>query len=947
MAHLLRGKQAGLQNDLSAGLSTELFGIDDISRCGVNSEISCLAYDPVQSLLAVGTKASRFGRGQVYIFGRNRIQVILPLPSPRGTSVQTLQFCADKLICLDDKHDIAVFSLERKDVVAAFTPPGIVTTVCSDPTLDYALLGTRVGDVLAYDLDRVRMTSFKIPCLWTETNPTVRSSEIIGLQFHPRDIGVLLIGYSYGAVVYNFKREKAQRFYHYEQSNGKGPRLTQANWHPTGTFVVTGYEDGSVVFWDAAKDGRMLLARTLTEDNSLVKQPIFKMAWCAGQNPEDTSILIAGGQPPQDPMKGLTLFDMGRTPAYATSTWDSLSNYLASPKSQRIFPTPPGVDVLDFCLIPRTSPHYNGAHDPLAVIAVLPFGELYMLEFPSGEPASPVNRLPTSLTLVDPFIKQVNVNMADRERWLGLMERRRQSPEFLRGGAEVIRTRRRYESRMIVQAVHSNGSVRLYDIGQGDEVENCQVLQVDVGRAVQRFENIAVAHTSFASASCELAVGMTTGELVIFRWGVKRQVPTQQGQLKNISDRASPDLSEGLLPLTLLEGQHGPVTAVKMSDVGFVAAGYENGALVVIDLRGPAVIYSSSISDLSKSSSRGLRRKSSIGHTDWVTRLEFSVMMLEGEDYSSILLHVGTNLGRLGTFKILPSASGQYTVELAGSVSLDSKIVQFSPIRTDSGKSAAASQAVVGSLRNGLKVSGVLIAVSQNSVHIFKPASSKGAHKTFDSALCENAGVVRHQDQGYALVCLFSDGTARAYSIPSLRELASLRLGQVLDAKRFHEATVAPTGHIVGFAGPSELAVVSVWGDVERPKNPDKLFNVEATIPPRPTISAVQWVTGTQYLTPLDLDVLIGGPERPPSKRMLAEAEANRPAPVQGTANQEGYWAYMQRQVTERTQNLNLMGDTMSDMEEASATWAKDVNKFVNQQKKKAVTGMIKSKFGF
>jgi syntaxin-binding protein 5 len=30
MAHLLRGKQAGIQNDLSAGLVPELFAIDDV-----------------------------------------------------------------------------------------------------------------------------------------------------------------------------------------------------------------------------------------------------------------------------------------------------------------------------------------------------------------------------------------------------------------------------------------------------------------------------------------------------------------------------------------------------------------------------------------------------------------------------------------------------------------------------------------------------------------------------------------------------------------------------------------------------------------------------------------------------------------------------------------------------------------------------------------------------
>lgn len=58
-----------------------------------------------------------------------------------------------------------------------------------------------------------------------------------------------------------------------------------------------------------------------------------------------------------------------------------------------------------------------------------------------------------------------------------------------------------------------------------------------------------------------------------------------------------------------------------------------------------------------------------------------------------------------------------------------------------------------------------------------------------------------------------------------------------------------------------------------------------------------------------------------------------------GEKEDEGYWAYMQRQMQERTQNLNIMGDSMDKVEESSSNWADDVNKFVSKQKKKAVMG--------
>jgi hypothetical protein len=41
-----------------------------------------------------------------------------------------------------------------------------------------------------------------------------------------------------------------------------------------------------------------------------------------------------------------------------------------------------------------------------------------------------------------------------------------------------------------------------------------------------------------------------------------------------------------------------------------------------------------------------------------------------------------------------------------------------------------------------------------------------------------------------------------------------------------------------------------------RTPSEDKLFNTEAIIPPRPTISNLQWISGTQFVSPADMDVL-------------------------------------------------------------------------------------------
>lgn len=821
-----------------------------IRNYGINSQISQIAYDPVQALLAVGTSETKFGPGQIYVFGQKRVEVVFKLP--RGASVKILQFCAEKLLCVDSRNDLSVFSLETKKLSNAHSPPAKITALHSDPTLDYALLGTVNGEVLAYDLDREQLTHFRIPNLWREQFPRSRLTSVVTLSLHPRDIGSLLIGYNSGAVIYSFKQNKAVKFFDYVLPKGapggdsdpssvfkeRSPPLTQAVWHPTGTFILTGHEDSSLVIWDP-KDGRIIQARTLQDTNVnqpgpgtfspgagpgtfAIKSPIFKLAWCANEDPDDTGILIAGGQPSNITAKSLTFFELGRTPIYNTSSWQLLADHFENPKRQRILPCPPGTEVIDLCLIPRSSPHFAGCQDPIAIIALLASGELITLSFPSGMPISPTNQLHLSLTLVHPFVNHANLSPVERTRWLGMTEKRQHGPLFVTGGHEANYPLKRFEHRNVVQTAHADGTLRLWDAGHADEIENDALLQLDVARAVGRHEDVEIRRISFAGAASELSVGLKSGEVAVFRWGINKH-PGQEfppgenapGALTNIIDRSEAVLKEGLLPLTLLNESNGPVTALKHSDVGFVAAGFEGGSLAVIDLRGPAIIYHANMTDFLKADKRGSFRRSSTQTTtkpEWPTCIEFSVMTLEGDDYSSILLHVGTNLGHLATFKLLPTDGGRYTVSFAGACMLDDKVISICPIFAETGRSAYASQSVVAGLRNGAKVNGVLVAVTSSGVRIFKPATNKGAHKTWDEFLCDSAAIVRYEDLGYALLGLYGDGCARAYSIPALKEIGSVKVSDVLDIRRFSEAIITSTGDILGWKGPAEMTLINVFG---------------------------------------------------------------------------------------------------------------------------------------
>ena len=540
------------------------------------------------------------------------------------------------------------------------------------------MLINMAGEIIAYDIDRENITPFRIPYCWREQNPRGRASPIVSLQFHPKDIGSLLIGYAEGPVIFSFKQNKPIKFFHYEVPRGapggdadptfahqaRHPRLTQAIWHPTGTFVLTAHEDSSLVFWDP-RDVRIVEARTLQNISVhtpgggqqiqggapatvAVKEPYFKLAWCSKQNPDDTGLLISGGSPSTNPTRGLTFFDFGPTPTYQTSSWEILSKHFQQPKSTNILATPPGAEVVNFLLIPRSSPHYAGSQDPIAVIAILSSGELVTMSFPTGHPISPTNMLPLSLSFIHPFVTKISLACVDRTKWLGMVESRQRGPEFVIGGAAETKAMKRFENRNIVQTAHADGVVRLWDAGHGDQIENTTVIQADLAQAVGRWEDLQVTAMSFSGAAAELSIGLATGELVVFRVnrnpnaGRLPQTPGPNqgpGHLTNIINRADPAVKSGMLPLTLLDEQSGPVTALKHSDVGFVVAGFRSGSIAIVDLRGPVIIHNGNIKDTIHRSRKGSIRKSVGQHEhhhhqqsdEWPCMAEFGVMTLDGE----------------------------------------------------------------------------------------------------------------------------------------------------------------------------------------------------------------------------------------------------------------------------------------------------------------------------
>lgn len=381
------------------------------------------------------------------------------------------------------------------------------------------------------------------------------------------------------------------------------------------------------------------------------------------------------------------------------------------------------------------------------------------------------------------------------------------------------------------------------------------------------------------------------------------------------------------------------------------------------------------------------------------------MLTLDEDEYSSIILFVGTSAGHVGTFKILPAEGGKgYKVNFSGvtNASLEEPVVGVIPLNTETGQFASASQSAVLGLRNGEKVSGAVIVVTKSEVKIFKPPAGKGASKSWGEQgyVCVKAGVVVLEGYGVALECLMLSGVLKIYSIPALKEITELKVtGQGgIDPGSLSDTALLPTGDIVAKSTPTCINTLTLFGTgkgrqilpttttpettpIVPSKKPttvpaDELYNPLTPPPPRPTISTISWLAGTQYLTLHDFDLLIGGPSRPPSKQQveiereeaaearskaresqLLEAQAAGAAAAGGDGASAaaggsgggggvgGMWAGLQKGFNERTKQLGLMGDSMDRLGETSKGFSEEVARLVKEQKKKALWGGVKSKF--
>lgn len=889
-----------------------LFSTNTVTRYGFNGKVTTVAFDQTQSLLALATDT-----GEIHVCGRQQVEHVFT--PPERVTVKEMRFVKGiYLVVIDSKGTLIVLSLHSKKVLATNFLPAKVTCVETDPTLDWLLIGLQSGSFMIYDIDRDQMSFVRIENIQkSQFFPKERLSPVVSIQWNPRDIGTILISYELVTVIYSFLENDVKQSFVYElEANAPGgdlsmdyqtrriPKTIQSLYHPNSLHVLTVHEDNSLVFWDA-NTGKLIQARTILDTDVNVPQPdlrkgkpeqpqqIKKVEWLCQSNPEYTSLLITQVPLNNKPQhQSLTIIDLGGTPLYTITSYEKMSNYYANMEHQKLVPLPNKTPIVDVLPIARKSPFYAGCHDPAVVLLVLDDGCIETILYPSGSFTYKASLFPQSMSWARPQTTCMIATSVPQKLWLGLLSAANNRDFILKGGMQAKKPVRVHEFRSALATGHANGSVRLWDASYG-ELDDNSVFEISLGRVLNQGSNIAISDISFATDTLELAVGTETGVVVFFKFEVNQfydpehkhrdrqmemkfrrfSIGSSQDVLIDVRDRSPETVRQGFMPSTIVNAKHGPISALTNSNIGFVGIGYQNGIFMIVDRRGPAVIYMQNVRGYP-----GIKGRK-------FTSLEFAIMEYGDDGYSSILVLAGTEVGELVIFKILPDSGGRFTVDFIEVKQTNDKhnILRIDAFDKTSGESCQATIAKMQDLSKGIRVNGMISITSESDLRLLSPGRSKEAHKSTKTPIATSGishitfiNSVGQKQTLCVIIILEISGTIKVYSVPDMKEITTMMLPFPIQAQFIRESSILRNGDIMVRTGKFQAYLFSTVNQKaiglnknysqEKAESTDILYNPGLKIPWRPQVNSLQLARGTSYVTREQLDEILGSDKRPPSK---------------------------------------------------------------------------------
>ncbi|XP_075818397.1 syntaxin-binding protein 5-like isoform X13 [Microtus pennsylvanicus] len=245
------GGTAGvLREEIQESLTSDYFQICKTVRHGFPYQPTALAFDPVQKILAIGTRT-----GAIRILGRPGVDCHCQHES--GAAVLQLQFLINEgaLVSASSDDTLHLWNLRQKRpaILHSLKFNRERITYCHLPFQSkWLYVGTERGNTHIVNIESFILSGYVI--MWNkaiELSTKTHPGPVVHLSDSPRDEGKLLIGYENGTVVFwDLKSKRAELRVYYDEA------IHSIDWHHEGKQFMCSHSDGSLTLWNLKSPSR-------------------------------------------------------------------------------------------------------------------------------------------------------------------------------------------------------------------------------------------------------------------------------------------------------------------------------------------------------------------------------------------------------------------------------------------------------------------------------------------------------------------------------------------------------------------------------------------------------------------------------------------------------------------------------------------------------------------
>ncbi|XP_034741996.1 syntaxin-binding protein 5-like isoform X6 [Etheostoma cragini] len=230
--------------EIQETLVSENFQLCKTVRHGFPYQPTALAFDPVQKILAIGSRT-----GGVRILGRPGVDCYCQHES--GAAVLQLQFLINEgalvTACADDTLHLWNLRQRRPAVLHSLKFNRERITFCHLPFQSkWLYVGTERGNTHIVNIESFILSGYVI--MWNkaiELSTKTHPGPVVHLSDSPKDEGKLLIGFESGTIVqWDLRLKKADFRIYYDEA------IHSVSWHHEGKQFMCSHSDGSLSIWN-------------------------------------------------------------------------------------------------------------------------------------------------------------------------------------------------------------------------------------------------------------------------------------------------------------------------------------------------------------------------------------------------------------------------------------------------------------------------------------------------------------------------------------------------------------------------------------------------------------------------------------------------------------------------------------------------------------------------